>query len=168
MNHVYLLLGSNEGNRVQWLQSAINGLHRFATLEKQSAVYETAAWGLESQPNFLNMVIEIKTSLSAPELLVEIQQLETELERQRTIVWGPRTLDIDILFFNDEIIQTDHLIVPHPGIPVRRFTLEPLCEIAPHFLHPSYGKTVQQLLDYCTDHLETKRLGMINAIVSTG
>ncbi|MBS1783438.1 MAG: 2-amino-4-hydroxy-6-hydroxymethyldihydropteridine diphosphokinase [Bacteroidetes bacterium] len=167
MNQVFLLLGSNEGDRIDWLKRAIKRLCQFVVIDKQSSVYETAAWGLESQSDFLNMVIEIKTQLSATELLIEIQKLETELERQRTIVWGPRTLDIDILFYNNDIIQSPHLVIPHPYIQDRRFTLEPLSEIAPNLKHPILKETVQQLLNHCNDRLETKSLGLISSIVST-
>ena len=159
MNTAYLLLGSNQGNREQYL------LNAKAQLEKNgcymtaiSSRYQTAAWGMENQPNFLNQVIAIKTRLEPEELLQLILHIEKLYGRERTIKWGPRTLDIDILFFGDTIIQTPLLTIPHPGIAERRFTLLPLCELAPTFIHPILHKTMQQLLDECPDILPVQKL----------
>ncbi|HRO43680.1 MAG TPA: 2-amino-4-hydroxy-6-hydroxymethyldihydropteridine diphosphokinase [Flavipsychrobacter sp.] len=158
MNKVYLLLGSNEGDRMQWMLQAINVIATFATVEKQSSVYETAAWGKKDQPDFLNMVIEISTDNSSRALLHNIQKTELVLGRQREVKWGQRTLDIDILFFNNEIINTDTLKVPHPFLQDRRFTLEPLNEIAENLVHPVVGKKVGKLLEECEDKLVVRKM----------
>lgn len=123
-----------------------------------SSLYETAAWGIEEQPSFLNQVIAIKTKFEALELLQLVLHIEKLAGRQRDIKWGQRTLDIDILLFNNEIINTPQLTVPHPFLPERRFTLTPLCEIAPHIIHPVLQKTIQQLLEECPDTLGVKKL----------
>lgn len=155
MNDVYLSLGSNEGNRVQWLSKAIYLLgKRCGNVVQQSPVYETAAWGITDQAAFLNMVVHIQTPHKSQQVLEGILAIETELGRQRSIKWGPRTLDIDILLFNDEVIDTEHLKVPHPYMHERRFTLAPLAAIAPNLEHPVFKKTISQLLDECPDKLE--------------
>jgi 2-amino-4-hydroxy-6-hydroxymethyldihydropteridine diphosphokinase len=158
MNTVYLLLGSNEGERLLHLKQALETVRTFGYVEKASSVYETAAWGLEAQPGFLNMVIELSTELDADEILKKIQEIEGRLGRQRTVKWGQRTLDIDVLFFNDEIIEKEDLKVPHPFLEQRRFTLEPLNEIASNLRHPASGKTVADLLASCPDTLDVEKL----------
>jgi 2-amino-4-hydroxy-6-hydroxymethyldihydropteridine diphosphokinase len=158
MNKVYLSLGSNEGNRQQWLERAIEAVElQCGKIMKRSAVYETAAWGIEDQPGFLNMVLEVSTTLTPPELLAAIQIIETELGRQRTVKWGQRTLDIDILLFNEEIIHDDYLSIPHPYMHERRFTLQPLSEIAPDLVHPVLKRTIDALLKDCPDPLEARK-----------
>jgi 2-amino-4-hydroxy-6-hydroxymethyldihydropteridine diphosphokinase len=158
MNMVYLLLGSNEGERLRHLKKALDLVQGFGKIEKRSSVYETAAWGLETQPSFLNMVIKVSTELHPESVLQKIQQIEAHLGRQRTVKWGQRTLDIDILFFNDEIIDRENLKVPHPFLQERRFTLEPLNEIAGNKLHPVLRKTIADLLIICHDSLPVKKL----------
>lgn len=158
MNTVYLLLGSNEGDRVDWLNQAIEQLQETCgRITQQSALYETAAWGIEDQPNFLNMALCISTTLAPTALLKNINIIESNLGRQRTLKWGQRTLDIDILFFNDDIINLPELIVPHPHLEKRRFALIPLNEIATALVHPVSNKTISQLLEECEDTLEAKR-----------
>ncbi len=158
MQVVYLLLGSNEGDRTGWLQQAIEQVQTTCgTIEKKSAIYETAAWGLEDQPTFLNMALCVQTKLQPLELLQQTRKTEAALGRQRTVKWGQRTLDIDILFYGSEIINHPELTVPHPRLQDRRFALVPLQEIAPQLLHPVFNKTVTQLLEECEDKLPVDR-----------
>jgi 2-amino-4-hydroxy-6-hydroxymethyldihydropteridine diphosphokinase len=158
MNLVYLLLGSNEGDKLDWLRKGITLLReKCGEIEKISSIYQTAAWGLEDQDDFYNLVLLLQTALKPGEFLEQTQQIEQELGRQRTLKWGPRTLDIDLLFFNDEVIDLPNLKVPHPFLQQRRFTLAPLAEIAPDFIHPVYRKTVSRLLAECQDTLEARK-----------
>ncbi len=159
VNTAYLSAGSNEGNRQEWLGKAISGIAATCgTITAQSSIYETAAWGLQDQPDFLNMALCIETGFCASELLLAIQKLENELGRIRTVKWGPRTVDIDILFFNNEIINTPNLSVPHPRLHERAFVLVPLAEIAPGFMHPVLHKTISGLLIGSPDTLEVRKV----------
>jgi 2-amino-4-hydroxy-6-hydroxymethyldihydropteridine diphosphokinase len=159
MIHTFLLLGSNEGNRERWIQKGCDLLEqKCGTLVRTSSYYQTKAWGLEEQPDFINQVIALKTTLTAQELLAAIGAIEQECGRQRILKWGQRTLDIDILFYGSEIIHTQTLIIPHPYIAQRRFTLVPLCEIAPTFVHPVLHKSITTLLKECSDPLATVKI----------
>jgi 2-amino-4-hydroxy-6-hydroxymethyldihydropteridine diphosphokinase len=159
MKRAYLLLGSNEGDREQWLRDAIiQVVTTCGTVIRMSSIYSTAAWGLEDQPDFLNMTLAIDTNLSPTGLLAAIQQIEKNLGRQRDVKWGQRTLDVDILFYGDEVIALPDLKVPHPSLQERRFALEPLCEIAPTLVHPLLKKNISQLLDECRDPLGVHKL----------
>ena len=154
MNTVYILLGGNLGDRVDNLKKAICRItDGFGSLVSKSLLYETAAWGVEDQPDFLNQVIQINTNLSSFDLLKHLQQIEIELGRKRYQKWHERTIDIDILYFNDEVNNTDVLKTPHPFMHERRFTLVPLNEIAAEFNHPILKKSTTQLLDECLDRL---------------
>lgn len=154
MNETYLSLGSNEGDREACLNQAISMVtERCGKLVQRSSVYETVAWGLEDQPDFLNLVINIRTEFQPLELLHAIQQIEQDMGRQRKVKWGQRTLDIDILFYNDDVITLPELSVPHPYLQERRFTMVPLNEIAPQKLHPVLHLSMKELLEKCPDHL---------------
>jgi 2-amino-4-hydroxy-6-hydroxymethyldihydropteridine diphosphokinase len=160
MAGVTFLLGSNLGNRNEWLRKGILALKtRIGPLKEISSVYETAAWGIEDQPEFLNIVIQIDTALLPDEVLRQIQLIEEELERQREIKWGQRTLDIDILFYDDLIIEDEHLKIPHPHLHERLFTLIPVFEILPNFKHPKLGKTISELLKETNDKLRVTNIG---------
>jgi 2-amino-4-hydroxy-6-hydroxymethyldihydropteridine diphosphokinase len=152
--NVFLLLGTNEGDRQKNLENARNALKtRVGPIVRQSSVYRTAAWGNTSQPDFYNQVIELKTGYHPFDLLEITLSIEHELGRVRFEKWGPRTIDIDILFYADHVITTEHLQIPHPAITERRFTLIPLNEIAPDLIHPVLQKPVSLLLEECQDHL---------------
>lgn len=158
MNEVYLLTGGNVGDRLSNLQQASGKIEKEAgTVLKKSAIYETAAWGLTDQNHFLNQVLLISTSSGSEDLLQKLLHIEQELGRKRMIKMGPRNIDIDILFYNNEIISSPNLTVPHPQIANRRFVLTPLNEIARAFVHPVLQKTIAQLLEVCPDHLEVKK-----------
>lgn len=156
MNHkAYLLLGSNLGQRETNLKMARSLIENSGGVILQSSkVYESAAWGKEDQPDFLNQVIKIHTSLNPHALLEKLSWVETSLGRLRKVKWGERIIDIDILFYEDEIVKDKALTLPHPGIPNRRFTLIPLNEIAPTLIHPQLDKTISQLLARCKDKLK--------------
>lgn len=160
MNKAYLLLGGNTGNRLQNLETARKRLGTdCGRVLKLSSVYETAAWGREDQPAFLNQVVCLETGLTAKTLLYTVLGIEAEMGRIREEKYAPRTIDIDILFFNNEIINMPGLTVPHPQIQHRRFVLEPMAEIAPGKVHPVLHKTMKDLLEICPDQLAVKRLG---------
>jgi 2-amino-4-hydroxy-6-hydroxymethyldihydropteridine diphosphokinase len=150
----YLLLGSNIGDRAAHLQQAQKALSAAAgELVAASSLYETAAWGLEDQPAFLNQALAVRTALSASALLAACQAAEQQAGRERLQRWGARTLDVDILLYGQEIIATPTLTVPHPALPARRFALLPLAQIAPQLVHPQLHQTVAELLAACPDPL---------------
>ena len=156
---VYLALGSNVGDRAGWLEKGIVEISKNAGLvTKRSSVYQTAAWGKTDQPAFLNCVIELITERTPEELLAINHVIESAAGRQRTEKWGARTLDIDILLHDDLVIQTEDLVLPHPFLHLRRFTLKPLCEIAPELIHPALHKSIATLLEDCPDKLPVERI----------
>jgi 2-amino-4-hydroxy-6-hydroxymethyldihydropteridine diphosphokinase len=158
MSTTFLLLGSNQGDRMQFLAQARRQLQAGAgSIQKESAIYETAAWGLQDQPAFLNQVLVLATALSPEALLAEIHQIEKKLGRVRKTKWAARVIDIDILYFDDLVLQTPRLQLPHPHLQDRRFTLLPLAEIAPGWVHPVFQKTNCQLLEQCPDTLEVRK-----------
>ncbi len=154
---VYLLLGSNLGDREAVLRQAVDALvSKGFSIKKNSAIYETQPWGITDQPVFLNIVLAGKWSSSPDELLVLCQQTEIQLGRVRTVKWGERILDIDILYFGSTMVSTENLMIPHPGIPGRRFTLIPLNEIASKKEHPVLKKSTAELLELCEDDIGVK------------
>ncbi|MFX0561057.1 2-amino-4-hydroxy-6-hydroxymethyldihydropteridine diphosphokinase [Tepidibacillus infernus] len=147
MRGVYLGLGSNMGDRYQYLRYAIDQLNQHPNVKviEESSIYETEPFGNKEQPDFLNIVIEVETNLQPKELLEYIQTVEQNLGRTREIHWGPRTIDIDILLFGDKIINDKDLIVPHPYLTKRLFVLIPLSEIYDQGI-PGYHITIQEMI----------------------
>ncbi|MBC7826689.1 MAG: 2-amino-4-hydroxy-6-hydroxymethyldihydropteridine diphosphokinase [Chitinophagaceae bacterium] len=155
MNKAYLLMGGNVGDTMNNLQQAIELLNKeCGTIVQKSSVYETAPWGKTDQQDFLNQAVLLVTNLSAQELMHHILLIEEKLGRRRIEKYGPRVIDIDILFFNGAIIRDPQLTIPHPELQYRRFALVPLVEIAPDMSHPVLDKTITELLMNCPDHLE--------------
>jgi 2-amino-4-hydroxy-6-hydroxymethyldihydropteridine diphosphokinase len=155
MNKAYLLTGGNMGDRKEALQKAQSLIEQnCGTIISRSSMYETAAWGKTDQPSFLNQVIEIQTNLQPRQLLRKILKIETLAGRIREEKYGPRIIDIDILFYNHEVHNYPQLIIPHPEIQNRRFVLVPMAEIDADFIHPVFKKTITQLLAICPDNLE--------------
>ncbi len=156
-NKVFLLLGSNRGERMDLIAQARQFIVEHAgPILLSSSLYESEPWGFKDDISFINQVLEISTILSAEELLKVVLEIETCLGRIRfpdpALRYTSRSIDIDILFFGDQIIFTESLMVPHPRLHERRFTLEPMNEIAPDMMHPILKKTVGELLAGCTDH----------------
>ncbi|MEZ4645562.1 MAG: 2-amino-4-hydroxy-6-hydroxymethyldihydropteridine diphosphokinase [Chloroflexota bacterium] len=146
MNQIYLSLGSNLGNRLMNLQRAVVSLSRFCPVTAVSPIYQTSPWGVEEQPAFLNMCVAATTTETPHGLLTHLKYLEAAMGRQATYQWGPRVIDIDILFYNDWIINDEQLIIPHTHIAERAFVLVPLADIAPNLYHPQLQLTITQLL----------------------
>jgi 2-amino-4-hydroxy-6-hydroxymethyldihydropteridine diphosphokinase len=154
MNGIYLLLGTNLGDRLSNIKNAITLLEKENVAVIQcSSIYETAAWGKTDQQDFLNQVVEVTTKKSPQELLQIILKAELFLGRVRKEKWGERLIDIDILFYHNQIISTPDLSIPHPAIPERLFTLKPLAEIAGEKTHPKHKKKIKDLMDDCLDKL---------------
>lgn len=159
MNKTYLLLGSNLGNSKQQLKDATKYIERrIGKVLRSSTIYKTAAWGKTDQPDFLNQVIIINSKLNAIDTLQTILSIEEMMGRKRTVKNAPRSIDIDILFYDHEIQQTEMLTIPHPLIQNRRFVLMPLNELTPDFVHPSLHKTIRELLAECPDMLDVKKI----------
>lgn len=145
MGQVFLSLGTNLGSRRGNLQRALDGLAQEVTITAVSPIYETEPWGVTDQPRFLNLCLGGHTSLTPDELLTFCKNLEVELGRTATYQWGPRLIDIDILFYDRLILQNGRLHLPHPRLTERAFVVVPLAEIASNWVHPVIGKTISQL-----------------------
>ncbi|MHA8050943.1 2-amino-4-hydroxy-6-hydroxymethyldihydropteridine diphosphokinase [Aquirufa sp. ROCK-SH2] len=153
----YLSLGGNLGNTIEIFQETYQILEKkVGEITKFSSFYQTAAWGPIKQADFINQVIEVSTRLSATDLMQTLLEIEKEMGRIRDERWGPRTLDLDILFFGDQIIAKENLEIPHPRMEDRKFVLIPLAEINPNFIHPKSQKTVKQILLECEDECDCR------------
>ena len=150
----YIGIGSNLGDALKNCQHALGSLSRAEgiKLKRVSSFYKTEPIGVENQNLFINAVIEIKTALSARNLFQNLQNIEKDMGREREAKGGPRIIDLDLLFYGQEIIREVDLIVPHPEIQKRRFVLEPLCEIASYFIHPAFGVSIRGLKDRLSDN----------------
>lgn len=163
MTEVYLLLGSNLGDRLQHLDNAMALIaERCGALTAQSAIYETAAWGNTEQQSFYNQAIGISTNLAPVDLLVAVKAIEREVGRTETVHWGPRIIDIDIILYSTEIVTLPQLQIPHPYMHQRRFTLVPLAEIAGNVIQPVINKPISELLNECEDDSEVRRINNIS------
>ncbi len=146
-NNIFLGLGSNVGERIDFLRKAIHRIDKddFCSVEKISSVYETKPYGVKEQDNFFNVVIQINSSYSLSDLFQRIKLLEKEIGKMKLYRWGPREIDIDILFFDDLIYSDGKLNIPHKDFLNREFVLEPMKEIAPEFIHPAVKKKISDL-----------------------
>ena len=163
MNNAYILLGSNEGDRMQHLSNALKRIEQKAgSILRRSGIYTTAAWGNTDQPDFLNQVICVTTTLSPQQLLNTLLDIEKELGRLRSgTKWMQRIIDLDILFYNDAVINTADLTIPHPHLQDRKFVLVPLCEIASGWIHPVLKKDIAALTAACKDASDVQILSVI-------
>ena len=153
MNKVILLLGGNQGHRFELLNRALILIdNNIGIIINESTVYESEPWGFIDENDFLNKVVVVQTNKSADEVLSSIHHIENQCGRKRYGGhWESRTMDIDILFFNNEIIKTERLIIPHEQIQNRKFTLIPIVEILPDFIHPKSQNSMSELLEECKD-----------------
>lgn len=161
MKNIYLLIGTNQGDRSKTIQRAFIEIeNKIGNIIGQSSIYESEAWGFQSQFSFFNVVIEIDTKLSAFELLESCQTIEKKLGRENKtrIGYEDRKIDIDILYYGATIINSQRLIIPHPKMHLRKFTLVPLCEIASQFIHPVLLHNNAKLLAYMDDDVTIKKI----------
>jgi 2-amino-4-hydroxy-6-hydroxymethyldihydropteridine diphosphokinase len=159
MEDIILLLGGNLGDREGYLGRARHLLREHVgEITKKSSCYVSQAWGKTDQPDFINQVVCLKTSMTPVKLLECIWSIEEKLEREREERWGARTIDIDILFYGSETIDLPELVVPHKLLHKRRFALMPLIEIAPDLIHPIFKKTINQLMDELKDNLSVVKI----------
>ena len=159
MNITFLQTGTNLGDRLMNLDLANNQIEQqVGKIISASSIYETEAWGVTDQPLFLNQVIQVETRLSVQEIIEIVLSIEIEMGRVRVQKWAERLIDIDILFYNNDIIHQENLIVPHPRIQERNFVLKPLVEIAPNLIHPIFNQTMTELLEVSKDELNVYKL----------
>lgn len=148
MNRVYIAFGSNIGDRYRSIEEALKRIEeKGMKVTKKSGIYETEPYGYTNQPTFINGAVEVETNLSCSEVLENLLYIENEMGRVRQFKWGPRIIDLDILFFNDEVYDEEDLKVPHPDMQNREFVLKPLCDICPDFVHPILKKKISELLN---------------------
>jgi 2-amino-4-hydroxy-6-hydroxymethyldihydropteridine diphosphokinase len=159
MNGIYFIIGGNLGDRLALIEECKQKIKKIlGPILRSSSIYESESWGETNNPNYLNQVLFIESKFSAKEVLEKALEIEKELGRTRDKKWESRLIDIDILFFNDEIIEEKNLIIPHPHLQNRKFVLVPLNEIASEFVHPVLKTTISNLLDNCSDNLKVSNL----------
>lgn len=146
MSIVYLALGTNLGDRLANLRAAVDALAPHVNVLAESRIYETPPWGYADQPAFLNMAVKAETSLGPESLLKRLKQLEVRLGREASFRYGPRRIDLDILFYDDLVLESETLTIPHPRLHERAFVLVPLMDLAPNLIHPVLKKSVAELL----------------------
>lgn len=162
--NVILLIGGNSGNRLELLRGAIAGIEReIGSVIRYSSVYETEPWGFEAEMSFYNMALLVQTELLPEDVLHKALNLERILGRVRSgaVGYQSRPMDIDIILCDDLVIETPQLLVPHPRMCERRFVLEPICQIAPDYMHPVEKLPMSTLLTNCKDELKVKKVGEI-------
>jgi 2-amino-4-hydroxy-6-hydroxymethyldihydropteridine diphosphokinase len=160
MNKVFLGIGTNLGERAANLKEAVSKIDEIiGRVSRASSVYETEPWGFIAEEQFYNMVVETETALSPSGVLGAILMIEAQLGRLRTgEQYSSRSIDIDILFYNDIVMNEESLVIPHPHLHERKFVLVPLCEIASGFVHPVMNKTIAELLESCVDNSEVRKI----------
>ncbi|MDK1080831.1 MAG: 2-amino-4-hydroxy-6-hydroxymethyldihydropteridine diphosphokinase [Anaerolineae bacterium] len=147
MNHtVYIALGSNLGRRLDNLRAAIGSMSPAIQVLRESKIYETPPWGYEDQPAFLNMVVKAETKLEPERLLKNLKQIEAGMGRENSVHWGPRLIDLDILFYDELVLESDPLVIPHPNLHERAFVLVPLADVGANFVHPVLETRIDKLL----------------------
>jgi len=157
MNTIFFSIGSNIGNRRENINQAIMLLEgKVGYIQKVSSFYETQPWGLETQNDFYNIVLKLSTKLDIEEVFVKIMDIEKKMKRESRKKWESRIIDIDVLFFNNDIINKVGIQVPHPWLHLRKFVLAPLAEIDADFVHPVLNKSVLEILNTCPDKLDVK------------
>lgn len=155
----YILMGSNLDNPARQLNQAEKNIAKqIGKIRRRSSVYQTAAWGYRKQPDFLNRVLVVDTTLSAEKMMTVLLEIEAGMGRVRSKKNAARTIDLDILFYGKAVISTAGLTVPHPRMSVRRFVLVPLNQLSPMFRHPVSGQTIHQMLLSCPDELNVKKI----------
>lgn len=155
LEKIYLHTGSNLGQKEQQLEQARQLIEqKIGSITAQSKLYETEAWGLPDQPNFVNQALEVLTDLTPDQLIGQILNIELKMGRIRTQKWTARLIDIDIIFYGDQIIKTDNLTIPHPFMHERNFVLIPILEIAADFVHPEFKLSIKQLYERSKDRLK--------------
>lgn len=163
MNSVLIILGGNQGNVIKSIDMAVLRINELiGKVVNKSSLYQTEAWGKTNQNDFINQVIQVETSLAALDVLNKTLEIENILGRKRSAIrWQERNIDIDILFYNNEIINDDKLVIPHPYLQERKFVLIPLNELANDYIHPILKLKISELLDRCTDNLKVTKIEVV-------
>jgi 2-amino-4-hydroxy-6-hydroxymethyldihydropteridine diphosphokinase len=150
--NVFISLGGNLGNTLEIFKNSYLEIEKkIGRISAFSKIYQTAAWGKTDQADFLNQVISLETDLNPEKIMSTLLEIELFFGRRRDVIWGPRILDLDILFLGNQIVSSENLAIPHPQIAHRRFVLIPMVEIAPHFMHPVLQQTMSELLEETSD-----------------